>query len=125
MYRSWPSGSNSLDHVPYRACSPAGARGLSASRRLAEFLQDIHARTSHIRIVLGLRIRYYYAFQRCIEGVYLPFCRRSWKESTAGTSEQIIKTHLVPLVGKTLLHAIPQEELQDFLDRKAPDLSSS
>jgi CO dehydrogenase nickel-insertion accessory protein CooC1 len=28
--------------------------------------------------------------------VYLPFCRRSWKESTAGTSEQMVKSHLVP-----------------------------
>lgn len=66
-----------------------------------------------------------YTFQRLIEGVYLPFCRRSWKESTEGTSEQIIKTHLVPVFRKALLHAIPREELPDFLDRKALDLSSS
>ena len=57
--------------------------------------------------------------------VYLPFCRRSWKESTAGTSEQIVKSHLVPEFGKALLHAIRREELQDFLDRKALELSSS
>jgi hypothetical protein len=30
-----------------------------------------------------------YTFEQFINGVYLPFCRRSWKESTAGTSEQI------------------------------------
>ena len=57
--------------------------------------------------------------------MYLPFCRRSWKESTAGTSEQIVKSHLIPEFGKQLLHAIRREELQDFLDRKALDLSSS
>lgn len=56
---------------------------------------------------------------------YLPFCRRSWKESTAGASEQIVKSHLIPEFGKNLLHAIRREELQDFLDRKALDLSSS
>ena len=66
-----------------------------------------------------------YTFEQFINDVYLPFCRRSWKESTAGTSEQIVKSHLVPELGKHLLHAIRREELQDFLDRKALDLSSS
>ncbi len=66
-----------------------------------------------------------YTFEQFIENVYLPFCRRSWKESTAGTSEQIVKTHLIPEFGKVLLPAIQREELQDLLDRKALELSSS
>ena len=66
-----------------------------------------------------------YTFEQFVENVYLPFCRRSWKESTAGTSEQIVKTHLIPEFGKCLLPAIQREELQDFLDRKAMELSSS
>jgi len=66
-----------------------------------------------------------YTFEQFISGVYLPFCRRSWKESTAGTSEQIVNSHLIPEFGKQLLHAIRREELQDFLDRKALVLSSS
>ena len=66
-----------------------------------------------------------YTFEQFITGVYLPFCRRSWKESTAGTSEQIVNSHLIPEFGKRLLHTIRREELQDFLDRKALDLSSS
>jgi integrase len=66
-----------------------------------------------------------YTLKQFIDGVYLPFCRRSWKESTAGTSGQIVKSHLVPEFGKHLLHAIRREELQDFLDRKALELSSS
>jgi integrase len=66
-----------------------------------------------------------FTFEQFINGVYLPFCRRSWKESTAGTSEQIVKSHLIPEFGKDLLHAIRREQLQDFLDRKALDLSSS
>lgn len=64
-------------------------------------------------------------FEHFIEEVYLPFCRRSWKESTNGTSEQIIKTHLKSALGHRLLGAIRREELQDFLDRKALTLSSS
>ena len=66
-----------------------------------------------------------YTFGQFVADVYLPFCRRSWKESTAGTSEQIIKTHLVQEFAKVLLHSIRREELQDFLDRKALDLSES
>jgi integrase len=66
-----------------------------------------------------------YKFEQFIEEVYLPFCRRSWKESTGGTSEQIINTHLKGEFGNQLLGAIRREELQDLLDRKALDLSSS
>jgi integrase len=66
-----------------------------------------------------------YTFGQFVTTVYLPFCRRSWKESTAATSEQIVTTHLVPEFGKTLLHAIRRDDLQDFLDGKALTLSSS
>jgi len=66
-----------------------------------------------------------YTFEQFVEDVYLPFGRKSWKESTSGTSEQIVETHLVPEFGQSLLHAIRREELQDFLDRKAPSHSSS
>ena len=66
-----------------------------------------------------------FTFEQFTKEVYLPFCRRSWKESTAGTSEQIIGSHLVPEFGASLLHSIRREELQDFLDRKALNLSES
>jgi hypothetical protein len=66
-----------------------------------------------------------YTFEQFIKEVYLPFCRRSWKRSTADTSEQIVKTHLLSAFGSALLHAIRREEMQDFLDRKALELSSS
>jgi integrase len=66
-----------------------------------------------------------YTFEQFIEEVYLPFCRRSWKESTAATSEQIITTHLVPELGKILVHALRREELQDLLEQKARELSQS
>src|SRR5580698_4618775 len=42
-----------------------------------------------------------YTFEQFTRDVYLPFCRRSWKESTAGTSEQIVKSHLVSELGKS------------------------
>lgn len=85
---------------------------------LSSILRDINAGTSK-------KTKPVYTFKEFVEDVYLPFCRRSWKESTAGTSEQIITKHLVPEFGKRLLHAIQREDLQEFLDRKAEDLSAS
>jgi site-specific recombinase XerD len=37
----------------------------------------------------------------------------------------ICKSHLIPHFGKSLLHSIGREKLQDFLDRKAEELSGS
>ena len=83
---------------------------------LSSILRDINSGTSKTTKPV-------YTFKEFVEDVYLPFCRRSWEESTAGTSEQIISSHLVPEFGKNLLHAIRREDLQDFLDRKAEDMS--
>jgi integrase len=56
---------------------------------------------------------------------YVPFYRKGWKESTAGTSQQIITTHLIPELGDRLLQVIGREELQKVLDGKARKLSFS
>lgn len=66
-----------------------------------------------------------YTFKEFVEKVYLPFCRRTWKQSTAGVSEQIVSTHLVDEFEHRLLQAITREELQGLLERKALKLSSS
>ena len=66
-----------------------------------------------------------YTFGQFVEDVYLPHGRRGWKESTAGTSEQIIRKHLLPEFANDLLHTIRRDQLQDFLDRKAVELSFS
>jgi integrase len=66
-----------------------------------------------------------YTFGQFVENVYLPHGRRGWKESTAGTSEQIIRKHLLPEFANDLLHTIRRDQLQDFLDRKAAELSFS
>ena len=97
-------------------CSQMG-RG-EAEAALSAILQPINS-----GVAKGPRTLY--TFNQFIEKVYLPFCRRTWKESTAGTSEQIVKTHVIPEFGKVLLPAIQRGELQDLLDRKAQELSSS
>jgi integrase len=85
---------------------------------LTAILQVVNNRAAHAAKPV-------YTFEHFVSEVYLPFCRRSWKESTAGTSEHLIRSHLIPGFRKSLLHAIGRVELQDFLDRKAEDLSGS
>ena len=85
---------------------------------LSAILREINAGIAH-------SAKPVYSFEQFVNDIYLPFARRSWKESTAGTSEHTIKSHLVPELAKFILPAIRREELQDLLDRKALALSSS
>lgn len=89
-----------------------------AEAAMAAILQPINEGTSR-------GPRPVYTFGNFVENVYLPHGRRGWKESTAGTSEQIIEKHLLPEFGNNLLHTIRRDQLQDFLDRKAAELSFS
>lgn len=89
-----------------------------AEAAMAAILQPINEGTSR-------GPRPVYTFGNFVENVYLPHGRRGWKESTAGTSEQIIQKHLLPEFGNDLLHTIRRDQLQDFLDRKAAELSYS
>ncbi|MCH8268868.1 MAG: site-specific integrase [Acidobacteria bacterium] len=57
--------------------------------------------------------------QEYIEGVYLPFGRRRWKDSTKGTTEQRISTHIAADLGGRLLRSVTRDDLQSFLDAKA------
>jgi integrase len=58
-------------------------------------------------------------FEQLVTAAYIPFCRRKWKASTAGTTEQRIRTHLLPHFGNQQCRKISRDELQDFLDAKA------
>ena len=66
-----------------------------------------------------------YTFEQFITEAYLPFCRRRWNKSTAHKAERIIKMHLLPVFGPTLLNALRRRDMQDFLDRKTLELSPS
>jgi integrase len=105
-----------------RRCKVLG-RSAQMSKAEAEAVLSAILRT--INSGLTQTAKPVYTFGQFTKGVYLPFCRRSWKESTAGTSEQIITGHLIAAFGKDLLHSIRREALQDFLDRKAEELSAS
>lgn len=66
-----------------------------------------------------------YTFGVYLEEVFLPLCRRKWKESTRMTTEPRMIFHLKPALGAQLLRAITREQLQSLLDEKAQTLSRS
>ncbi len=64
-------------------------------------------------------------FGAYIKDVYLPLCRRKWKESTRMTTEPVINNHIRPAFENKLMSSITREDLQQFLDEKAQQLSRS
>jgi integrase len=90
----------------------------NAESALADILRPINAGVSK-------GSRPIYTFEKFVTEKYLPFHRKGWKESTAGTSQQIVTTHLVHELGGRLLQAISREDLQEVLDHKAKNLSYS
>jgi integrase len=54
-----------------------------------------------------------------IEEQYLPFCLKKWKSSTAGTSENRIRHHIVKGIGDNAMRDFTLTSLQSFLDSKA------
>jgi integrase len=59
------------------------------------------------------------------EGVALPFLRTKWKKSTASTTENRIRYHLLSEFGDRKLSGLGLKMLQDFLNAKAPKFSKS
>jgi integrase len=64
-------------------------------------------------------------FGAYIRDVYLPLCRRKWKESTRMTTEPVIDNHIRPAFENELMSTITREDLQQFLDEKGQELSRS
>ena len=73
----------------------------------------------------GVRQPRAYTFKQYVEDVYLPVCRRKWKESTRMTSEPTIRGHLVPAFGDTPMNDLTRDSMQAFLDKMAKTHSSS
>lgn len=60
-----------------------------------------------------------------IEKTYLPWQELSWKESTAGTTIQRIRSLILPPFRGRLLRSITREDLQEFLIKQAQKYSDS
>jgi integrase len=73
----------------------------------------------------GQTLKPVFTFGVYLEQVFLPLCRRKWKESTRMTTEPRMKLHLKPSFGAQLLRDITRDQMQTFLDQKAEKLSRS
>ncbi len=60
-------------------------------------------------------------FCNFVQQVYLPFYRRKWKQSTAGTNVDRLNHHLLSIFGEQPLGVFVRDDLQDFLDKKASE----
>src|SRR5215471_21273415 len=60
-----------------------------------------------------------------LEGIALPFLRSKWKRSTADTTENRIRHHLLTEFGPEKLAGLTLKRLQEFLSSKATTFSRS
>ena len=60
-----------------------------------------------------------------VVGTYLPFKRRRWKLSTAATTEDRVKRHIIEEIGDRPIDSLDRDALQELLDRKAGQLVTS
>jgi hypothetical protein len=58
-------------------------------------------------------------FGSFVEAVALPFCRSKWKQSTAATTENRIRHHLIANFREALLRDLRLKDLQGFLNGKS------
>jgi len=91
---------------------------MDAQLALGEILRPLNEETSGVPIVP-------YTFSQFVKEVYLPHCSRTWKPSTAYTSEHTVKTHVVPKFGDRLLTSVTRSEMQDLVEAKAKKLAKS
>src|ERR1039457_6144225 len=89
-----------------------------AQEKQAEFMQEVNARQSTApdpNVTFG----------DFLEGTALPFYRMKWKRSTASTTENRIRHHLLGEYKDARLQDLGLKELQAFLNAKAKSLSRS
>src|SRR5215471_9809743 len=89
-----------------------------AQEKQAEFMQEVNARAATApdpNITFG----------DFLEGIALPFLRSKWKRSTAATTENRIRHHLLEEFGHEKLTSLTLKRLQAFLSSKAATFSRS
>jgi integrase len=89
-----------------------------AEQKRAQIMAEVNARNS---AVPDADI----TFGTFVEAVALPFCRSKWKASTAATTENRIRHHLIAEFSESPLRDLRLKEFQSFLNRKAAGLSKS
>jgi integrase len=91
---------------------------MEAQLALAEILRPLNEDTAGAPLIP-------YTFGQFVNEVYLPHCRRTWKASTAYTSEHTVKLHLLPEFGDRLLTSVTRTNMQNLLEEKSRRLAKS
>jgi integrase len=87
---------------------------MSRPEALAEMgkrLQSINAHAGEVRARLWM-------LGDWIREVFLPFSRRKWKLSTASTTGDRIRTHLIADLGSVEIRSLTRDRLQQYLEQK-------
>ena len=91
----------------------------AAEKKRDEILREVNARNSALPDAD-------ITFGSFVEAVALPFCRSKWKQSTAATTENRIRHHLIAEFSEARLRDLRLKDLQGFLNGKsAAGLSKS
>jgi hypothetical protein len=88
-----------------------------AQTALADILRPINAAKNPVSVRTP--------FGDFVKDFVFPFCRRRWKQSTCGTTEDRIRFHLIGHWNERPIGSFNRDEVQDFLDAKASKLSFS
>src|SRR5260370_5300510 len=91
---------------------------MEARLALAEILRPLNEATAGAPFIP-------YTLGQFVNDVYLPHCRRTWKTSTAYTSEHTVRLHLLPEFGDRLLTSVTRIDMQNLLEAKAKRLAKS
>src|SRR5439155_3527842 len=67
----------------------------------------------------GVRISRTWTVAEWIRDMFLPLCRRKWKLSTASTTGDRIRKHLITDLGSLEIQSVTRELLQRYLEQKA------
>lgn len=81
----------------------------TAEQELAKLVEPVNERSSDPTVA------------EFVNGVYLPFCRETWKDSTRFTTEQRLRTHVLGELGQKRVSELRREMMQRWLKAKAAE----
>ena len=84
-----------------------------------EALAEMATLLQPVNIHAGERISRTWTVAEWIRDMFLPLCRRKWKLSTASTTGDRIRKHLITDLGSLDIQSVTRELLQRYLEQKA------
>jgi hypothetical protein len=83
-----------------------------------EALAEMATLLRPVNIHAGERVSRTWTVAEWIRDMFLPLCRRKWKLSTASTTGDRIRKHLITDLGSLEIQSVTRELLQQYLEQK-------